>query len=126
SCRGGTRKGKKNERRRGQQMNKRLDAHATTSCPSSLRPAGEPAVGGSADPTAAYYGKRRSEAGTRRRRRLRRPAETRGVGSRRQRAGRQVAFRVLLVVGARRHIVRRIGMEQRSQQLDLPAAHAQL
>jgi hypothetical protein len=34
--------------------------------------------------------------------RLRRPAETDGLGSRRQRAGRQVARRVLLVVDARR------------------------
>jgi hypothetical protein len=32
----------------------------------------------------------------------------------------------LLVAGARRHVVGRIGMEQSSEQLDLPAAHAQL
>ena len=55
-----------------------------------------------------------------------RPAEPGRRGGRRQRAGRQAARQVVLVVRARRHIVRRIRVEQRGEQLDLPAADAQL
>jgi len=56
--------------------------------------------------------------------RLRRPAEAGGFGAWRQRARRQGASRVVLVVGARRHVVGRVGVKQRGEQLDLPAAHA--
>src|ERR671936_1077032 len=57
---------------------------------------------------------------------LRRPAKAGGFGARRQRAGRQAVRRVVLVVRAWRHVVGRVGVEQRGEQLDLPAADAQL
>src|SRR5262245_6025994 len=57
---------------------------------------------------------------------LRRPAEAGGLRAWRQRARRQAARGVVLVVRARRHVVRRIGVEKRGEQFDLPATHAQL
>ena len=55
-----------------------------------------------------------------------RPAEPGRRGARRQRTGRQAARQVVLVVGARRHVVRRVRVEERGEHLDLPAADAQL
>src|SRR5262245_48699144 len=68
------------------------------------------------------------EAGSRRldRGRLCRPAEPCRRGTRGQRADGQAAGRVVLVVGARRHVVGRVAVEQRGEQFDLPAADTQL
>ena len=68
----------------------------------------------------------RPRSSPRARARLFDPAEAGGLGERRQRAVRQAARWVVLVVGARRHVVGRVGVKQSGEQLDLSAAHAQL
>src|SRR4051795_12602375 len=55
-----------------------------------------------------------------------RAAKAGGLGLRRQRAGGQVGGRLGEVEGARRHVVRAVGVEDRREQLDLAAPDAVL
>src|SRR4051794_39361942 len=55
-----------------------------------------------------------------------RPAKAFDARRGRERALRQARWEVRLVVGRRRHVVRPVGVEERGEQLDLPARDADL